>query len=399
MRSMIEQRNSVRAQSHMPRQAYRLLSLLVILPVFWLIPTVSAQDFTIDPGANFSWPSPIYVLRGEVALRGTANLSNMANYFIEYRRLNDDITPDEAGLWLPAVLPGTQRVVDAVLGVWDTTTAPDGLYELRLTINVTSGNPVFVILSPLRIENAPPPFAITPTPNATLTPTPPPLPTLQPTPTTFDLTPRVEAVTNANVRGGDGVNYAVVGALLVGETAPIVGVSNTGSGWYQIVLANGARVWISPSVVRVSGEVRDVARVAPPPPPLPTATPIPQAQPNLVVQSVSLSPDPPRCNQTFTITVRIANEGTGNPPASGGSIVVRDIHLGTGSATGSTIGTFPVLGPGQTFDAMLRLTVDTYYNEVHRLNVAVDSQRQILEMNEGDNTATRDYTLSRAACG
>lgn len=374
--------------------------LLCLIAIFILSATARAQVFTVDPGANFSWPPPVYVLRGEFTLYGTANLDNMASYFIEYRRLNDDITANEDGLWLPATLPRASHVIDDALGVWDTTVVPDGPYELRMTINVTSGNPVFVILSPLRVENTPSPFVVAPTPEATLAPTgtPPPPPTLQPTPTPFDLTPRVEAVTNANVRSGDGLNYPVISALLVGETAPITGISTTGSGWYQIELPNGGRGWISPAVARATGEMRDVPRIAPPPPPPPTATPTPATQANLVVQSITLSPDPPRCNQTFTITARVANMGSGSTD-SGGSISVQDVYIGTGSVTGTTSGAFPPLGPGQTFDAVMRLTVDTYYNEGHRLTLVVDSASQVTETNEGDNAGIREYTLARANCG
>ena len=377
---------------------------LWLVVIFSLSATVAAQDFTVDPGANFSWPPPVYVLRGEFSLRGTAALPNMANYYVEYRRLNDDATANEDGVWIPATLPRGGPVNDDVLAVWDTTQVEDGPYELRMTINVSSGNPVFVILSPLRVENTPSPFAAVPTatpipspvPLATATPLPP--PTLQATPTQVDLSPRAESVTNANVRSGDGLNYPIITALRVGETAPITGISTTGSGWYQIQLPNGRAAWISPTVVRTTGDLRNLPRIAPPPPPMPTATPTPVTQANLVVQSISLSPDPPRCNQTFSITARIANVGSGNA-TSGGSVSVQDVHVGTGSVTGSTIGTFPVLGPGQTFDAVMRLTVDTFFNETHRLTVAVDSASQLPETNEGDNAAVREYTLDRAGCG
>ena len=378
-----------------------LRNILWLVVVFSLSAAMAAQDFTVDPGANFSWPPPVYVLRGEFNLRGTANLPNLANFFIEYRRLNDDISSNEDGLWIPATLPKARPVTDDVLGVWDTTLVEDGPYELRMTVNVGSGSPVFVILSPVRVENTPSPFAIVPT--ATPLPPPPtqtPLPaaTLQPTPTPFDLSPRVESVTNANVRSGDSLSYPVITALALGETARITGISSTGSGWYQIELPNGRPGWISPTVVRTTGELRDVPRVAPPPPPLPTATPTPATQANLVIQSITLSPDPPRCNQTFSITARVANVGTGSS-GSGGSISVQDVHVGTGSSAGSTVGVFPVLEPGQTFDAVMRLTVDTYFSETHRLTVVADSSSQVPETNEGDNTTVREYRLDRANCG
>ena len=58
-----------------------------------------------------------------------------------------------------------------------------------LSASGDSGSPVFVVLSPLRVENTPPPFVLGPMPTMTPVPTatPPPAPTLQATPTPFDL--------------------------------------------------------------------------------------------------------------------------------------------------------------------------------------------------------------------
>ncbi|MBZ0299074.1 MAG: SH3 domain-containing protein [Anaerolineae bacterium] len=378
----------------------------IILGLFFLLmitSAASAQSVPADPNANITWPPPVYVLKGAFELRGTANLPNQASYFIEYRLLNSDLSANEIAPWLPATLPRTARVVNDVLGSWDTSLALDGLYELRMTLNVTSGSPVYVVVSPVRIENNPPPFAITPTAQIipTLVSTAPPVnqivPTLVPTPTALDLTPRAEIVTGANVRQGDSTFYPVIAGLVTGEIVPIVGLSNTGSGWYQIELPNGRRGWVAPSVVRITGDLRNVPRVAPPPPPPPTATPTPTTQANLVINSISVSPDPPRCKQTFTVTARVLNAGTGSTSTSG-TIQLQDTHAASGTTTASTSGGFPVLGAGQTFDVIMRLTVDTYFEETHRLTLVVDSLAQIPEINEGDNVAIRDYTLRKGDC-
>src|SRR5687767_9759304 len=117
----------------------RTKSLLVGMLILMLMSmglTAQAQTATptvepVNPNANVSWPPPVYVLRGQFTLRGSANLPNMSNYFIEFRPLNPDATVvDEDALWTPATLPSTAAVQDDVLGVWNTTSAVDGLYEL-----------------------------------------------------------------------------------------------------------------------------------------------------------------------------------------------------------------------------------------------------------------------------
>ncbi len=356
-----------------------------------------SPDVEINPNANMSWPPPVYVVRGEFTIRGSANLANMTNYFVEFRALNDDLTPqDDDQPWSPAILPTANAVQDDVLGVWDTTVVPDGLYELRLTISLQGSDPFFFRVAPVRVENEPPPFALTPTaipasptPAATLPPPPPP-------PTATPSTPMATANVNANVRSGDSTQYPIVGALREGESASIVGISSFGTGWYLIDLS-GRRVWISPSVVNVSGDTSGLPRINPPPVPTPVATATPVTQANIVIDAVNISPFPLNCNETASINVTIRNAGNG-ATNSGGTIFVQDVHISSGQQQQSTVGTFPVLNPGQTFVSQMRLTVSTFHREQHRININVDSNNQVAETNEGDNGWSSEYQLQRAAC-
>lgn len=354
-----------------------------------------------NPNANISWPPPVYVLRGQFTLRGSANLPNMTNYFIEFRKLNDDLSIlDEDALWTPATLPSTAAVQNDVLGVWNTVTATDGVYELRLTVNVSGGTPVYFPVSPLRIENNPPPFAATEEP--VIQPTlPQQLPTLQPTPTAFDTSPRVTANRNANVRRGDGTNYDIVGSLNTGDTANIVGISSFGSGWYYIELPNGGRGWIAPSVVTVLGDLRNVPRVAPPPPPA-TATPTPPPTPvssiNLVAGNFRFDPASPKCNETFNVYMDVANFGT-QTYFGGGYLGVQDFRRTDNAFQLGNSGALPTINAGQTVNVgPIPLKVPTYYNEEHRLVMTVDSTNQVFETSEADNVKEAIYVLQKASC-
>lgn len=368
--------------------------------------TVQAQGVDptaeVNPNANISWPPPVYVLRGQFTLRGSANLPNMTNYFIEFRKLNDDLSvPDEEGLWTPATLPSTAAVQNDVLGVWNTLTTLDGVYELRLTINVSGGTPMYFPVSPLRIENTPPPFAATEIPAVVPTLPPQQLPTLQATPTAFDTNPRVTANRNANVRRGDGTNYDVVGSLNNGDTAPVIGISSYGSGWYYIELPNGARGWVAPSVVTVLGDLRNVPRVAPPPPPA-TATPTPPPTPvssiNLVAGNFRFDPPSPKCNETFNVYMDVANFGS-QTYFGGGYLGVQDFRRADNAFQLGNSGALPTINAGQTVNVgPIPLKVPTYYNEEHRLVMTVDSTNQVFESNEGDNVKEAIYVLQKASC-
>lgn len=382
----------------------RISLLLAVMVLFTLTMTVAAQTSTstpaAQPNANISWPPPVYVLRGQVTVHGSANLSNMTGYFIEFQALNDDLSAPTPELWLPATLPSTSAVQDGELGVWNTNNVPDGIYELRLTINVSNGQPVHYSVTPLRIQNTPSPFEATATP---LVPTGIPtqiLPTLAFTPTAIDSQPRATALRNANVRKGDGTNYEVVGGLDQGDSAAIIGLSALGTGWYQIQLPDGRIGWVAPSVVDVSGNLALVPRVSPPLPPTATPVPVtstPVSQVNLVAGNFRFDPGSPKCAQTFNIYIDVANFGSVTSPS--GVIGVSDFRRADGSFQQGTVGAFPPIAPGQTVNVgPIPLTISTWYNEEHRLLMSIDPNNLIGETNEGDNSKEAIYTLEKAGC-
>lgn len=388
----------------MKRSFVLLLILVLMLPLVVFAQTPTTPP---NPNANVSWPPPVYVVRGQYSIRGTANLPNMTNYFIEFRPLNDDLSPQGgADVWFPAILPSQAAVQDGVLGTWDTTLIADGLYQLRLTVNISQGTPVYAVVSPLRIENTLSPFEATPTPIATFTPIPPPATAVP----TEDTTPRVTinppGSATGNVRQGDSVFYGIITSVPTGTIARILGISNRGSGWYQVQLDNGQTGWVAPSIVTTSGDLTGLPRIQPPPPPPPTATPIPTAIPatpvpvssaNLFPGNITFDPGQPTCKQTFNVKLDVANVGS-QATAFSGTVSLIDTRTADGSQQGNTTGGFPILQAGQTFNVSMPLTISTWYNEQHTITLVIDPGNQIPESNEGDNVKTVSYTLAKGSC-
>lgn len=382
---------------------FRMVILLVLVALA-VLPVQAQTTPTVNPNANITWPPPVYVVRGSFQVRGTANIAGMSNYFLEFRALGADLQPAAVGGdWFPALLPSAAPVTDGLLGTWDTRSAVDGLYELRLTVNVAGQTPVQHMVSPLRIENVPPPFAATPTPP----PAPTALPaTVAPTATT-DPSPRATIETpQGNLREGDSTVFRIIVTLPQGTSARIVGISNRGTGWYRVQLDDGRLGWWAPEIVSTSGNLSGLPQVAPPPLPAPTAAPLPTGVPatavpvsaaNLVAGVVVSEPASPQCGQTFVIGLDVANLGT-QPTTISGSINLVDVRAADGSQQGTTVGGFPVLQPNQTFRVTMPLTISTWYGEVHRITLTIDPANQIAETNEGDNTRTFEYTLEKGTC-
>ena len=198
-----------------------------------------------------------------------------------------------------------------LLGTWNTTLTRDGLYELRLTVFLSGGQVTYARVAPLRVINNPPPFVATPPPNAPVviivTATPSGVET-HPQPTAVSQNPQVTAVLDANVRAGDNTIYAPVGALLQGQSAPILGVSSTRSGWWLVQLSNGRQGWIAPSTVMVTGNLANIP-IMTPPQPTATPTPVATATPNLpdgTITTVRFDRTPKQ-GEAFNVIVTVVN--------------------------------------------------------------------------------------------
>ncbi len=102
-----------------------------------------------------------------------------------------------------------------------------------------------------------------------------------PSPSPVDTTPRatITAKPNGLVRTGDSTDYPVLTALPKGTVVKIVGISSTGSGWYEVNTPHDGKGWIGPAVVSTSGDLSHLKKVTPPPLPTATPTPTPTATP------------------------------------------------------------------------------------------------------------------------
>jgi len=370
----------------------RIKRTFMLLPIFLLFFAIQVQSQSIDaaevdPNANISWPPPVYVLRGEFTLRGSANLADMVSYFIEYRPLNDDLTPQADNVpWLPATLPNSAPVLDNILGVWNTVTEEDGVYELRLTINIRGGAPVFFYVSPVRVENVPPPFAVTATPELILPtiaapPTQPQaVPTLLPTPTAFDPTPRVtpNRAIDVNIRSGDNTNYPIVGSLRQGESAIIQGISSTGSGWYRVQLANGTVGWVAGGVVTVTGDISAVPRVSPPATPTPIATATPTL-PDVTITGLRYDRGQIKQGEAFQVIATVRNNSGVFMPDSQLLCTIKPMNVETSANTGS-------LNAFEQRDVYLPArTLTTGGGGNVTVDCAVDVNRLVAEIDDNNN--------------
>ncbi len=217
---------------------------------------------------------------------------------------------------------------------------------------------------------------------------------------TATFTPVVEACkpslttnTDANVRGGPGTVYAIVGAIPQGGAAVVAGKSADGTWWYiEFPGGNGGYGWISGSITTATCIPGTLAVIAAPPTPIPptsTATSLPSLTPTVTNTPLVLIP-------VFPIF-----------PIAFGDVYVDDAFL---SASGEVVARIAISGTisgsfkyAVYVDGSLKVTkTDTlpagsqaYYsgvvlppdlfNQNNTVKVIVDPADALLETNEGNN--------------
>jgi uncharacterized protein YraI len=121
----------------------------------------------------------------------------------------------------------------------------------------------------------------TPAPTLTATALPPTATTLPPTssPTLAPQKPRVVAEGDVNLRSGPGRAYPIMGKLLAGKEADILGRNASGD-WWRIDWPGQSQAWVAGTVIKVLGAIDAVAVAkdipSPPSTPIPAPTAIPQ---------------------------------------------------------------------------------------------------------------------------
>lgn len=352
--------------------------------------TGQREQLTDDPGADLE---PVWSPDGETIAFVSDRDGDFEVYVMradgsEVRQLTRNFAEDRMPRWQPN---GEYIIFSSDLnGQWDLfSISADGALVRQLTNDeYDERGPVAEAVTEVV------PTAAPGVPAATATPSQPVLP---------------DASVNAarlNLRQNPGEGATIITQLPRDMALDIIG-RMADSTWVQVVTPEGRMGWVYAPLLRVnislaSVPVVNVQFIPPPPTAIPTitpipATPIPATGVNLVAGIVVLEPAGPVCAQTFNVGFDVANLGTA-PTTIGGTVSLVDSRAADGSIQGTTLGSFPVLAPGQTYRVNMPLTISTWYEEVHRITLTIDPQDQIPETVPGDNGRVIEYVLAKGPC-
>ncbi|MBL8163235.1 MAG: PKD domain-containing protein [Anaerolineae bacterium] len=103
-------------------------------------------------------PIPGNVVASNVQILGAAIHPQFLQYQVEYGP-----DPNPSNLWFAATSIVQTPVLNGLLGIWNTTTTPDGIYQLRLRVTLSDGTSLATVVNNIRVQNQQP----TPIPSAT----------------------------------------------------------------------------------------------------------------------------------------------------------------------------------------------------------------------------------------
>ncbi|WP_119073026.1 hypothetical protein [Aggregatilinea lenta] len=132
--------------------------VMTVCMLVWLgvqplcLPRMDAQAQDNELVAEITSPVEGQQLFGMVSIAGRARHPGaFASYTLEY----DDLS-DPAEQWIPVQERVSQQVAGGVLGVWNTNAVPDGTYQLRLRVTLTTGDAGEYSVRGLRVINSAP---------------------------------------------------------------------------------------------------------------------------------------------------------------------------------------------------------------------------------------------------
>jgi len=214
------------------------------------------------------------------------------------------------------------------------------------------------------------------------TPTPGP-PTITPLPTaTLEGVWAEVTATALNVRSGPDFTYDRVAQVRQGDLLRVLG-ANVDYTWLSVQIPTGAIGWVRTEYVRVSGDLSTIQFVPVPPSPTPGATAAPN-QPDIVIDSVVLSPPQPIPNQPFSATVSVRNAGG----AAAGQFAVAATFQPGGVYTATFVDS---LAAGETKQAVLTATLPG--TGIAQVAIIADLNNTVQEFNEDNNQYQITYRV------
>lgn len=227
------------------------------------------------------------------------------------------------------------------------------------------------------------------------------IPPTFPTPTPAGVSsaaPMLTATTQVNVRGGDGTQHLIIDTLIVGDSAPIIGIGSNDPNWYAIRLFDGRTGFVSADFVTTEGDLSNLPRIDPltaPNPPNPTPQPI--SAPDLRVTDISIEHNPALCDQPTTTYVTVTNVGDSIALESIMAVNYHYLPINPHSWIWQSTLSIPALAPGETYIASFGGSFWIPGDGTYALRAIVDWGDNVGESHETNNMRESNPVVVRCS--
>jgi uncharacterized protein YgiM (DUF1202 family) len=227
------------------------------------------------------------------------------------------------------------------------------------------------------------------------------IPPTFPTPTPAGVSsaaPMLTATTQVNVRGGDGTQHLIIDTLIVGDSAPIIGIGSNDQSWYAIRLFDGRTGFVSADFVTTEGDLSNLPRIDPlsaPNPPNPTPQPI--SAPDLRVTDISIEHNPVLCGDLTTILITVTNAGDSIALESIMAVNYHYLPIIANSWISQSTISIPALLPGESYVATFGNTLYAPGDGTYALRAVVDWGDNLREHDEANNMLESNPVVVRCS--
>ncbi len=119
----------------------------LLVSFFTLINMLMLAFSAMQTQTQIDSPRPGDVLRGMVEITGSVIGDDVVSFDVAFA-----YSEDTTDTWF--ILSSSREIVtNGVLAVWDTTTIADGTYRLRVSVELSQGEPEITIIENLRVRN------------------------------------------------------------------------------------------------------------------------------------------------------------------------------------------------------------------------------------------------------
>jgi hypothetical protein len=187
--------------SNLAMTRVKLSLVILLISTVYLGNSIAHAQNDVQPIVDIAQPLPGEAAQGLIQVTGTIMVEDLVSYRLEFAYQEENNQS-----WF-GISNGNTPISEGILGEWDTSSIPDSNYDLRLTVNRETAEPIVLIVEGIRVRNysaietnTPAPTNILPSQTPTVVESVTVTPTVEVLPSPTALAPNPAAITGEDIQ-------------------------------------------------------------------------------------------------------------------------------------------------------------------------------------------------------